>query len=67
VGRSAGGGVGRVPILRDIGSSIEDRHVLIVEDIIDTGYTLSYPTFRQFGFLSFSSALLLYYQFRKLK
>ena len=33
---------GVVHILRDIGSSIEDRHVLIVEDIIDTGYTLSY-------------------------
>ena len=33
---------GVVRILRDIGSSIEDRHVLIVEDIIDTGYTLSY-------------------------
>lgn len=33
---------GVVRILRDIGSSIEDRHVLIVEDIIDTGLTLSY-------------------------
>ena len=33
---------GVVRILWDIGSSIEDRHVLIVEDIIDTGYTLSY-------------------------
>lgn len=33
---------GIVRILRDIGSSIEGRDVLIVEDIIDTGLTLSY-------------------------
>ena len=33
---------GVVRILRDIGSSIEGRDVLIVEDIIDTGLTLSY-------------------------
>ena len=33
---------GVVRILRDIGCSIEDKHVLIVEDIIDTGFTLSY-------------------------
>jgi hypoxanthine phosphoribosyltransferase len=33
---------GVVRILKDLGSGIEDRHVLIVEDIIDTGLTLSY-------------------------
>ncbi len=33
---------GTVRILRDIGSDIEGKHVLLVEDIIDTGLTLSY-------------------------
>ena len=33
---------GTVRILKDIGSDIEGRDVLIVEDIIDTGFTLSH-------------------------
>ncbi|MGA9172750.1 MAG: hypoxanthine phosphoribosyltransferase [Thermoactinomyces sp.] len=33
---------GVVRILKDLDSSIEGRHVLIVEDIIDSGLTLSY-------------------------
>jgi len=33
---------GVVRILMDLASSIEDRHVLIVEDIVDTGRTLDY-------------------------
>jgi len=33
---------GVVRILKDLDASIENRHVLIVEDIIDTGLTLSY-------------------------
>ncbi|SHH42613.1 hypoxanthine phosphoribosyltransferase [Caloranaerobacter azorensis DSM 13643] len=33
---------GVVRILKDLDSSIEDKDVLIVEDIIDTGLTLSY-------------------------
>ncbi|MDR1732439.1 MAG: hypoxanthine phosphoribosyltransferase [Synergistaceae bacterium] len=33
---------GVVQILKDIGSNINGRNVLIVEDIIDTGLTLSY-------------------------
>jgi hypoxanthine phosphoribosyltransferase len=33
---------GVVRILKDLDTSIEGRHVLIVEDIIDTGHTLSY-------------------------
>jgi len=33
---------GRVRITQDIGCSIEDRDVLIVEDVIDTGTTLAY-------------------------
>jgi hypoxanthine phosphoribosyltransferase len=33
---------GVVRILKDLEASIEDRHVLIVEDIVDSGLTLSY-------------------------
>jgi hypoxanthine phosphoribosyltransferase len=33
---------GVVRILKDLDSPIEDRHVLIVEDIIDSGLTLQY-------------------------
>jgi hypoxanthine phosphoribosyltransferase len=33
---------GVVRILKDLDSSIEDKHVLIVEDIIDSGLTLHY-------------------------
>ena len=33
---------GEVRIVKDLDRSIEGRHVLIVEDIIDTGLTLSY-------------------------
>ena len=33
---------GVVRILKDLDASIEDRHVLVVEDIIDSGLTLHY-------------------------
>lgn len=33
---------GAVRILKDLDRSIEDKHVIIVEDIVDTGLTLSY-------------------------
>lgn len=33
---------GEVRIIKDLDFSVEDRHLLIIEDIIDTGYTLSY-------------------------
>lgn len=33
---------GVVRILKDLDRSVEDRHVLIVEDIVDSGLTLSY-------------------------
>ncbi len=33
---------GQVRILKDLAGSIEGRHVLVVEDIIDTGLTLNY-------------------------
>ncbi len=35
---------GVVRILKDLDTVIEDRHVLIVEDIIDTGLTMKYIT-----------------------
>lgn len=35
---------GVVRILKDLDSSVEGRHVLIVEDIVDTGLTLKYIT-----------------------
>jgi hypoxanthine phosphoribosyltransferase len=39
---------GAVRLIMDTRSSVTDRHVLIVEDIVDTGYTLDYllRTFR---------------------
>ncbi|MDW7673713.1 MAG: hypoxanthine phosphoribosyltransferase [Bacillota bacterium] len=33
---------GEVKIIKDLDQSIKDKHVIIVEDIIDTGLTLSY-------------------------
>ncbi len=33
---------GVVRILKDLAQPIEDRHVLVVEDILDTGFTLRY-------------------------
>jgi hypoxanthine phosphoribosyltransferase len=33
---------GQVRILKDLSNPIEDRHVIVVEDIIDTGLTLNY-------------------------
>lgn len=33
---------GEVKIIKDLDFSAEDKHVLIVEDIIDTGFTLNY-------------------------
>jgi hypoxanthine phosphoribosyltransferase len=33
---------GAVRILKDLDTSVEDRHIIIVEDIVDTGLTLKY-------------------------
>lgn len=33
---------GEVRMIKDLDKSIEGRHVVIVEDIVDSGYTLSY-------------------------
>ncbi len=35
---------GEVEIRKDLSNSIENRHVVIVEDIIDSGFTLTYLT-----------------------
>lgn len=35
---------GEVRIIKDLDYSVENKDILIVEDIIDTGYTLSYLT-----------------------
>lgn len=35
---------GEVKMIKDLDSSIENRHVIIVEDIVDSGYTLKYLT-----------------------
>ncbi len=35
---------GVVQIVKDLGQSIENRHVILVEDILDSGMTLSYVT-----------------------
>jgi hypoxanthine phosphoribosyltransferase len=41
-GRQVRDSTGVVRIVKDLDEPIEDRHVLIVEDIIDTGHTLDY-------------------------
>jgi hypoxanthine phosphoribosyltransferase len=33
---------GQVRVLKDLDSSLEGRHIIIVEDIVDTGLTLHY-------------------------
>jgi hypoxanthine phosphoribosyltransferase len=33
---------GQVRIIKDLSNTIQDRHVIVVEDIIDTGLTLNY-------------------------
>jgi hypoxanthine phosphoribosyltransferase len=36
------GSSGKVKLFRDISSDIKDRHIIIVEDIVDTGQTVSF-------------------------
>jgi len=36
------GGHERVRLLKDLNVSVESRHVLVVEDVVDTGLTLNY-------------------------
>jgi hypoxanthine phosphoribosyltransferase len=41
-GGGATGGHERVRLLKDLNVSVESRHVLVVEDVVDTGLTLNY-------------------------
>ena len=43
-GKNVREATGVVRIVKDLDEPIDDRHVLIVEDIIDSGYTLDYIT-----------------------
>jgi hypoxanthine phosphoribosyltransferase len=52
---------GEVRLIKDLDSGIEGRHVLIVEDIVDTGLTLTYlqQVLRARGVASLRTACLL--------
>lgn len=52
---------GEVQVVKDLGESLERRHVLIVEDILDTGLTLNYliNNFKSRGPASINIAALL--------
>lgn len=52
---------GEVKIIKDLDFSAENKHILIVEDIIDTGYTLNYlsDNLRKRGALSVKTCILL--------
>lgn len=52
---------GEVRIVKDMSESLEDRHVIIVEDILDTGLTLNYliNNFQSRGPASIKIAALL--------
>ena len=41
-GRPGTGGTQQIKLLKDLDHDIQGRHVLIVEDVIDTGLTLNY-------------------------
>jgi hypoxanthine phosphoribosyltransferase len=41
-GGAAPGGHERVRLLKDLNTTIEDRDVLVIEDVVDTGLTLNY-------------------------
>ena len=41
-GGAAPGGHERVRLLKDLNASVTDRHVLVIEDVVDTGLTLNY-------------------------
>lgn len=39
---------GKVKLIQDLRATVEDRHILVVEDIVDSGYTIDYIR-RYFG------------------
>jgi hypoxanthine phosphoribosyltransferase len=41
-GGAAPGGHERVRLLKDLDATVEGRHILVVEDVVDTGLTLNY-------------------------
>jgi hypoxanthine phosphoribosyltransferase len=41
-GGAAPGGHERVRLLKDLNGTVADRHVIVVEDVVDTGLTLNY-------------------------
>ncbi|HEX3012627.1 MAG TPA: phosphoribosyltransferase family protein [Syntrophomonadaceae bacterium] len=45
---------GEVRIIKDLDNSIQDKHVLIVEDIVDTGLTLKYIPPGSFGIFHYN-------------
>jgi len=39
---SSGKSPGKIKLVQDVQSEIKDRHVLVIEDIIDTGFTTAF-------------------------
>jgi hypoxanthine phosphoribosyltransferase len=35
---------GKIKLVHDIASSVQDRHIIIVEDLVDTGFTTAFST-----------------------
>jgi hypoxanthine phosphoribosyltransferase len=66
--QSGGDQGGGIRLLKDVDAPIERRHVLIVEDVVDTGLTLNYlrRTFRLRGPASLTIATLLDRPYRRL-
>lgn len=62
------GGHSRIRLLKDVALSLEGRHVLLVEDVVDTGLTLNYviKTFGARGPASLAVATLLDRPYRRL-
>jgi hypoxanthine phosphoribosyltransferase len=67
-GSNQTGGSSAIRFLKDLDVAIEDRDVLIVEDVVDTGLTLHYlvRTFRLRGPRSLAAATLLDRPYRRL-
>ena len=63
-----GGSDGAVRLLKDVDAPLEDRHVLIVEDVVDTGLTLHFlcKTFGLRGPASLAAVTLLDRPYRRL-
>jgi hypoxanthine phosphoribosyltransferase len=64
----SGGGAGGVRLLKDLDRALEGRHVLIVEDVVDTGLTLAFLTrcFAVRGPASLAAVTLLDRPYRRL-